>query len=144
MGEVWGGWAKNWPSNLIDKPKSVNQWNCPMTLKNGSRSVIVELVQGLMGMLLWVKFKQPGWKLFRVILMTSQSWGINEIALWPWKIGPRSVIVELVRGLMRMHLWVKFEEAELKTGRVISMTNIRTDGMTEKVKPICSPFGGHN
>ena len=36
--------------------------------------------------------------------------------------------MELVRGLMGMHLWVKFEEAGPKTFRVISMTKIRTDG----------------
>ena len=44
---------------------------CPVTLKNRSSSVIVELVQGLMGMHVWVKFEEAGPKTSRVILMTK-------------------------------------------------------------------------
>ena len=56
---------------------------CPVTLKNRSSSVIAELVQGLMGMHVWVKFEEAGPKTSRVILMTKiQTDGRTKLTLY--------------------------------------------------------------
>ena len=67
----------------------------------------------------------------------------DTYALVTLKNRSRSVIVELVRGLTGMHVWVKLEEARPKTVRVILMTTVWMDtGLTDgKSDPICSSLG---
>ena len=113
------------------KPNCVNNSNLPVTLRNRPRSPILKLGQGLIGMHPWVKFGMAGLKSFWVMPGTKPNCVNNSNLPVTLRNRPRSPILELGRGLIGMHLWVKFGMAGLKTFWVMPGTNIGTDGQTD-------------
>jgi len=100
----------------------MNHRNRPATLKNRSRSLIVNLHQGHIEMHLWWKLEHP--ELTRGCLSWLQA-KVDESLKLPCDLEnrSRSLTVKLPHDLLEMHLWGKFEPPELRTLRVSWMTS---------------------
>jgi len=92
-------------AKLGESFKLLNHSNWPVTLKNRSRSLIIKLSRGLMGMHPLEKFELSGLKFFHKILQKSQTRWIMQIPLWSWKIGPVQWPSNLVKVLWGCIIW---------------------------------------
>jgi hypothetical protein len=81
-----------------------------VTLRNRSRSIILDFVKDPIGVHLWMKFDQPRSNIFEVTLMTSWVSEISRNCPLTLRNRSRSIILDILNGHIGRHVWLNFDQ----------------------------------